>query len=92
MIMPLPAWEQVRWEDIAPYRFITVGRLSGNRMILDASLAGLPIRPRWFYEVQHLSTSLGLVEAGLGVAAVPDWQHPVARMLCSLCGRWSIPW
>ena len=68
--------EQVRWEDIAPYRFITVGRLSGNRMILDAALAGLPIRPRWFYEVQHLSTSLGLVEAGLGVAAVPKLAAP----------------
>ena len=58
------------------YRFITVGRLSGNRMILDAALAGLPIRPRWFYEVQHLSTSLGLVEAGLGVAAVPKLAAP----------------
>jgi len=68
--------EQVCWEDIAPYRFITVGRLSGNRVILDAALAGLPIRPRWFYEVQHLSTSLGLVEAGLGVAAVPKLAAP----------------
>ena len=59
-----------------------MGRLSGNRIILDAALAGLPVRPRWFYEVQHLSTSLGLVEAGLGVAAVPQLavptgQHPV---------------
>jgi DNA-binding transcriptional LysR family regulator len=68
--------EQVRWKDIAPYRFITVGRLSGNRVILDAAMAGLPIRPRWFYEVQHLSTSLGLVEAGLGVAAVPKLAVP----------------
>ena len=63
---PLARLEQVRWADIAPYRFITVGRLSGNRIILDAALAGLQVRPRWFYEVQHLSTSLGLVEAGLG--------------------------
>lgn len=79
---PLAAFDQVSWKDMAPYRFITVGRLSGNRIILDAALAELPIRPRWFYEVQHLSTSLGLVEAGLGVAAVPrlavpTGQHPV---------------
>lgn len=79
---PLAGLEQVRWEDMAPYRFITVGRLSGNRIILDAALAGLQVRPRWFYEVQHLSTSLGLVEAGLGVAAVPQLavptgEHPV---------------
>ncbi len=74
--------KQVRWEDIVPYRFITAGRLSGNRIIVDAALAGLPVRPRWFYEVQRLSTSLGLVEKGLGVAAVPQLavpteQHPV---------------
>ena len=79
---PLAGLEQVRWADMAPYRFITVGRLSGNRIILDAALAGLQVRPRWFYEVQHLSTSLGLVEAGLGVAAVPrlavpTGEHPV---------------
>jgi DNA-binding transcriptional LysR family regulator len=76
---PLASLEQVRWEDIAPYRFITVGRLSGNRIIMDAALAGLPIRPRWFYEVQHLSTSLGLVEAGLGVAAVPELAVPTGQ-------------
>jgi len=64
---------------MAPYRFITVGRLSGNRIILDAALAGLQVRPRWFYEVQHLSTSLGLVEAGLGVAAVPQLAAPTTE-------------
>jgi DNA-binding transcriptional LysR family regulator len=71
--------DEVRWADLAPYRFITVGRLSGNRIILDAALAGLPVRPRWFYEVQHLSTSLGLVEAGLGIAAVPQLAVPIAE-------------
>jgi DNA-binding transcriptional LysR family regulator len=76
---PLAALDQVTWEAMAPYRFITVGRLSGNRIILDAALAGLPVRPRWFYEVQHLSTSLGLVEAGLGVAAVPKLAVPTGR-------------
>ena len=76
---PLAHLEQVRWADIAPYRFITVGRLSGNRIILDAALAGLPVRPRWFYEVQHLTTSLGLVEAGLGVAAVPQLAVPTGQ-------------
>ena len=73
---PLADAEQVSWAEIAPYRFITVGRLSGNRIILDAALADLKVRPRWFYEVQHLSTSLGLVEAGLGVAAVPRLAAP----------------
>jgi DNA-binding transcriptional LysR family regulator len=76
---PLAGLGQVRWAELAPYRFITVGRLSGNRIILDAALARLPVRPRWFYEVQHLSTSLGLVEAGLGVAAVPQLAVPTGQ-------------
>jgi DNA-binding transcriptional LysR family regulator len=75
---PLAGQKEVRWADIAPHRFITVGRLSGNRIILDAALADLPVRPRWFYEVQHLTTALGLVEAGLGVAAVPELAVPTA--------------
>ena len=45
-------------------------------------LADLPVRPRWFYEVQHLSTSLGLVEAGLGVAAVPKLAAPSGAARC----------
>jgi DNA-binding transcriptional LysR family regulator len=68
---------------MAPYRFITVGRLSGNRIILDAALADLPVRPRWFYEVQHLSTSLGLVEAGLGIAAGPQLALPTVEPPCT---------
>ena len=73
---PLADHTEVEWRDLADYRFITVGRLSGNRLILDLGLAGLEWRPRWFYEVQHLSTSLGLVEAGLGISALPRLTMP----------------
>ena len=73
---PLAERDVVQWEDLAEHRFITVGRASGNRLILDLGLAKTGFRPRWFYEVQHLSTSLGLVEAGLGVAALPKMSLP----------------
>lgn len=66
----------VTWSELSNYRLIGVGRLSGNRMLLDHALSGLSWRPQWFYEVQHLSTSLGLVEAGLGVSAVPSLAMP----------------
>lgn len=75
---PLASREAVRWAELADYRLIGVGRLSGNRMLLDHALAGLSWRPKWFYEVQHLSTSLGMVEAGLGVSAVPSLAMPAA--------------
>lgn len=73
---PLARRDVVPWKDLAEHRFITVGRSSGNRLIMDLGLAKAGFRPRWFYEVQHLSTSLGLVEAGLGVAALPKMSLP----------------
>jgi DNA-binding transcriptional LysR family regulator len=73
---PLASKREVEWRDLEPYPFISVGRQSGNRLILDIGLAHSQWRPKWFYEVQHLSTSLGLVEAGLGVAALPQMAMP----------------
>ena len=57
---------------------MTVSKSSGNRLLIDAALANHAARPRWFYEVRHVSTLLGLVEAGLGVAAVPRLAMPEA--------------
>ena len=72
----LAARSAVTWSELSDYRLIGVGRLSGDRMLLDHALSGLSWRPQWFYEVQHLSTSLGLVEAGLGVSAMPSLAMP----------------
>ena len=33
-------------------------------------------RPQSIYETQHVTTTLGLVEAGLGVAAIPSMAMP----------------
>jgi len=68
--------KSVAWVELAGHQLIGVGRLSGNRMLLDNALAGLSWRPKWFYEVQHLSTSLGLVEAGLGISVMPSLAMP----------------
>lgn len=79
---PLAAHGSVTWSELSEHKLIGVGKMSGNRMLLDHELSSLTQRPSWFYEVQHLSTSLGMVEAGLGVAAVPrlsmpDQEHPL---------------
>lgn len=73
---PLAQQQVVRWADLVDFPFIAVSKQSGNRLILDLGLASQEIRPKWFYEVQHLSMSLGLVEAGLGVAALPRLAMP----------------
>nr|WP_269447839.1 LysR substrate-binding domain-containing protein [Marinomonas sp. TW1] len=62
---------------MAPYKLISVGRASGNRILLDKSLARDQVNLNSFYEVQHLSTSLGLVEMGLGISIVPKLAMPL---------------
>lgn len=76
---PLAARSQVGWSELEPYRLITVHRSSGNRTLLDAALAKSNIKLRWFYEVTHLSTSLGLVEAGLGISVLPQMATPLGE-------------
>jgi DNA-binding transcriptional LysR family regulator len=75
----------LRWQDLENERLVGVSRRSGNRLILDRALLPRGISPNWRYEAEHLSTSLGLVEAGLGVAvvprlALPRGAHPVLVM------------
>lgn len=73
---PLARRKQVRWAELAAYDHISVSRSSGNRLILDQALAGLPQRPQSIYETEHVTTTLGLVEAGLGLAVVPLTSMP----------------
>lgn len=75
---PLDGAETLTWRDLAPYRIITVHRLSGNRGLLDASLGKTRVALDWFYEVSHSSSVLGMVEAGLGIAVVPRRSLPEA--------------
>lgn len=73
---PLARRRQVAWRELAEHDFMTVSKSSGNRLLLDQALAGLPGMPQALYEAQHVTTLLGLVEAGLGVAAVPSLAMP----------------
>ena len=81
---PLSRRRRVTWKELADQRVITVGRNSGNRALIDNALAQRGTQLTWAYEVTHLSGSLGLVEAGLGVAVLPRLAtpadgHPIIR-------------
>lgn len=78
----LAAAETVTWRDLEGEPLIGVSRASGNRVTLENALAGANVRLDFQYEVNHLATSLGLVERGLGVSvlpkmATPPGKHPV---------------
>lgn len=59
------------WPELAGERLIAVARSSGNRQLLDDALAKAGVNPSYRFEVSHIATLLGMVEAGLGLAAVP---------------------
>lgn len=76
---PLAEKRLVKLIDIKPYKLIIVSRDSGNRTLMDMAFNRLKVEVEAFYEVQHLSTSLGLVETGLGVAIVPSLSMPTVE-------------
>jgi DNA-binding transcriptional LysR family regulator len=66
----------VTWAELCQHDYVSVSKSSGNRLLIDQALADLPARPVCLYEAHHVAGVLGLVEAGLGVAAVPQLAMP----------------
>jgi DNA-binding transcriptional LysR family regulator len=66
----------VSWRELDGERLMAAARSSGNRQILDDHLARAGLRPKIAFEVNRVSTLLGLVAAGLGIAAVPGLTLP----------------
>lgn len=73
---PLAKKDQVTWAELAAHDYMSVTKASGNRFMLDLALTESAQRPRWYCEAQHVSTLVSLVEAGMGVAAVPRLAMP----------------
>ncbi len=74
---PLAARRSVRWEELAAYPHARVSHASRNRLFIDQALAELPPLPRPTIEVRHVSTLIGIVESGLGLAVVPQLTLPL---------------
>lgn len=81
---PFASEKTLPWSALEGQPLIGVSKKSGNRAVLDQALAvaDLRLNLNWFYDVNHLSTPLGLVEAGLGISvlprlATPQREHPL---------------
>jgi DNA-binding transcriptional LysR family regulator len=66
---PLATEPRLTLRKLAPWPFIQMTRNSSVRQSIDAVLH--PLRLNATFEVEHLATVMGLVEAGLGISAVP---------------------
>ncbi|RZL57588.1 MAG: LysR family transcriptional regulator [Variovorax sp.] len=66
---PLATEPKLGARKLAPWPFVQMARHSSVRQSLDAALH--PMRLNTVFEVEHLATVMGLVEAGLGISVVP---------------------
>jgi DNA-binding transcriptional LysR family regulator len=83
---PLSARKTVTWKELAGGELILVGGLSGNRALLDHQLARKRLGQHGTYEVEYLSTAIGMVSAGVGTAILPfsaiqENTHPMVRRI-----------
>jgi DNA-binding transcriptional LysR family regulator len=69
---PLAARRTVPWEALADLPLLILGARSGTNQLLLSRFSGAPPSSNWRYEVQHLSTLMGMVEEQLGVGIVPE--------------------
>ncbi len=76
---PLARKTHLSWQAYFEQDYIGLDRVSGNRTLLDRELAHLtPARPS-ICETRHVTTMLGMVEAGIGIAAVPAMSMPAGE-------------
>lgn len=73
---PLAKRRSVGWEELAAYPHARVSHDSRNRLFIDQALADMPSLPRPVCEVRHVSTLIGMVENGVGIAVVPQLTLP----------------
>lgn len=76
---PIASKKSLTWQAFYQYDYISLDKTSGNRNLLDQMLADVtPERPS-ICETRHVTTMLGMVEAGIGIAAVPAMSMPAAE-------------
>ena len=81
------AWacrSEIVWSELAGERLVSVSNQSSNRLLLDQVMAGLLHRPMAWYECNHVSGALALVEGGLGMAVIPQLALPESHP--TVCG------
>jgi len=73
---PIARKKRVSWTELYEHEYVCVDKTSGNRLLLDQALSAVAPHAPSVCETRHVTTLLGLIEAGLGVAAVPSMAMP----------------
>ena len=73
---PLAGSKSLTWRQFYQQDYVGLDKTSGNRNLLDQKLEHItPERPS-ICETRHVTTMLGMVEAGIGIAAVTAMSMP----------------
>ncbi|AXU94592.1 LysR family transcriptional regulator [Erwinia persicina] len=73
---PIASRKNLTWREFYQQDYVGLDKSSGNRNLLDQMLEHIiPERPS-ICETRHVTTMLGMVEAGVGIAAVPAMSMP----------------
>ncbi|OWW20421.1 LysR family transcriptional regulator [Noviherbaspirillum denitrificans] len=64
--------KEIDWKQLEKYPLILLGQFSGNRALLEQAFGSHSLKLQSLYEVQRVSTALGLVAEGVGVAVLPQ--------------------
>ncbi|MFI8415921.1 LysR family transcriptional regulator [Serratia sp. NPDC078593] len=73
---PITSKKSLTWREFYQQDYVMLDKTSGNRNLLDQMLEHItPERPS-VCETRHVTTLLGMVEAGIGIAAVPAMSMP----------------
>lgn len=68
---PVSGRQTIGWRDLRDLDLVAISGASGNRALLDHRLRRHGIDLHGRYEVEHPSTAISLVAAGVGVAVLP---------------------
>ncbi|MEN5015889.1 LysR family transcriptional regulator [Erwinia sp. Eh17-17] len=76
---PIASRKSLTWQEFYQQDYVGLDKTSGNRNLLDQMLEHIiPERPS-ICETRHVTTMLGMVEAGVGIAAVPAMSMPASE-------------
>jgi DNA-binding transcriptional LysR family regulator len=75
---PFASAESLCWRDLVD-RPLVISQRSDNRALIDQALSRSDVRLNWSFEVNHLATSFGLIEAGVGMSIIPRLSRPTAK-------------
>jgi LysR family transcriptional regulator, carnitine catabolism transcriptional activator len=70
----------VAWHELAGHPFISLTGDNSVGQLIRNSFADAGVEVQSAYEVSYLSTVVGMVDAGLGVAVLPSYASPITQL------------